>query len=152
MTFDIRDFVAVPGHRFLVDFRLTPPEELFVDGDWTVNEIHVTGEAFAQLSTLYMEVELHASVTQLCRRCLSPVAVHVVVSEPFELQIPPGSDLIDPLPTVLQMVQTVHDPHVICSRSCRGLCSKCGVNLNDSPDHVCSESKSDHRTLRDLLS
>ena len=152
MTFDVRELIAVPGHRFLVDFQLTPPAELFADGDWTVDKIHVTGEAFAQLSTLYMEVELRASITQLCRRCLSPVAVLVVVSEPFELQIPHGSDLVDPLPTVLQMVQTVHDPHVLCSSACRGLCPTCGANLNDNPDHVCSESNSDHQTLRDLLS
>jgi len=152
MTFDIREFVAAPGHRFPVDFRLTPLAELFVDSDWTVDEIHVIGEAFAQLSTLYMEVELHASITQLCRRCLSPVAVLVVVSEPFELQVPPGSDLIDPLPTALQMVQTVHDPHVVCSATCRGLCPTCGANLNDNPDHVCHESDSDRQTLRDYLS
>lgn len=152
MTFDVRELIAVPGHRFLVDFQLIPPAELFAGGDWTVDKIHVTGEAFAQLSTLYMEVELRASITQLCRRCLSPVAVLVVVSEPFELQIPPGSDLVDPLPTVLQMVQTVHDPHVLCSSACRGLCPTCGANLNDNPDHVCSESNSDHQTLRDLLS
>ena len=152
MTFDVRELIAVPGHRFLVDFQLTPPAELFADGDWTVDKIHVTGEAFAQLSTLYMEVELRASITQLCRRCLSPVAVLVVVSEPFELLIPPGSDLVDPLPTALQMVQTVHDPHVLCSSACRGLCPTCGANLNDNPDHVCSESNSDHQTLRDLLS
>jgi len=151
MTFDIREFVAMPGHRFLVDFRLTPPAELFVDGDWTVDEIHVVGEAFAQLSTLYMEVDLHANITQLCRRCLAPVAVVDVVSEPFELQILPGSDLIDVLPVVLQLIQTVHDPHVVCSRTCRGLCPTCGANLNDNPDHVC-KSDSNHNTLRDYLS
>ena len=152
MTFDIREFVAVPGHRLPVDFVLTPPEELFAGGDWTVNEIHVTGEAFAQLSTLYMEVDLHAAITQLCRRCLAPVDVVDVVSEPFELQILPGSDQVDVLPVVLQLIQTVHDPHILCSRSCRGLCPTCGTNLNDNPDHVCQKPTSDRKTLRDYLS
>ena len=152
MTFDIREFVSSPGHRFPVDFRLTPPQELFVDGDWTVNEIHVYGEAFAQLSALYMEVDLHADITQLCRRCLAPVAVVDIVSEPFELQIQPGSDQVDVLPVVLQLIQTVHDPHVVCRSACRGLCPTCGANLNDDPDHVCRESNSDHQTLRDFLS
>jgi uncharacterized metal-binding protein YceD (DUF177 family) len=152
MAFDIRDLTATPGHRFAVDLRLIPPAELFAQDDWTVTEIHVIGEAFAQLSTLYMEVELHATITQLCRRCLSPVVVTVVVSEPFELPIPPNSDLVDPLPIALQMVQAVHDPHVVCGRTCRGLCSRCGTNLNNHPDHVCPESDSDKATLRDYLS
>jgi len=151
MTFDVREFVATPGHRFPVDFTLTPPKELFVDRDWTVDTIHVSGEAFAQLSTLYMEVDLHAKITQLCRRCLAPVAVVDIVSEPFELQIPPGSDQVDVLPVALQLVQTVHDPHVLCSRSCRGLCPTCGANLNEDLEHTCRESSSDRKTLRDYL-
>lgn len=152
MTFDIREFVVAPGRRFPVDFLLTPPVELFAEGDWVVDEIHVTGEAFAQLATIYLEVDLHAKITQLCRRCLAPVAVSVVVSEPFELPIQPESDLVDPLPTALQMIQTVHDPHVVCRESCLGLCRICGVNLNDNPGHVCRESKADRQTLRDFLS
>lgn len=152
MTFDVREFVAAPGHRFPVDFKLHPPAELFADGDWSVDEIHIAGEAFAQLSTLYLEVDIHANITQLCRRCLSPVDVVDIVSEPFELQIPPNSDLVDVLPTVLQLIQTVHDPHVVCSHACRGLCPTCGANLNDDPDHVCQEKASDRKTLRDYLS
>jgi len=152
MTLSIRPFIAAPGRRLPVDLLLTPPTDLFTDSDWIVDEIHVIGEAFAQLSTIYLEVDLHANVTQLCRRCLKPVAVSVDVSEPFELPIQPGSDLVDPLPMALQMIQTVHDPHVLCSETCRGLCPKCGANLNDDPGHVCRESDSDRKTLRDFLS
>lgn len=152
MTFDIREFVTTPGHRRPVDFRLVPPEELFAKSDWVVKEIQIIGEAFAQLSTLYMEADIHAKITQPCRRCLAPVDVVDTVSEPFELQILPGSDYVDVLPTVLQLIQTVHDPHVTCSQACRGLCPTCGTNLNENLDHVCEESQSDHKTLRDYLS
>lgn len=152
MSFDIREFAAAPGRRLPVDLLLLPPAELFADHDWTVDRIHVTGEAFLQLSMLYLEVDLHADITQLCRRCLAPVAVSVDMSEPFELQILPNSDLIDLLPTVLQMVQTAHDPHVLCKRACLGLCSICGANLNHHQDHVCHPPDSDSQTLRDFLS
>ena len=99
-----------------------------------------------------MEVDIHAKITQLCRRCLAPVDVIDKVSEPFELQISPGSDDVDALPVVLQLIQSVHDPHVVCSRACRGLCPTCGANLNDDPTHVCEESSSERKTLRDYLS
>ncbi|MBU1048750.1 DUF177 domain-containing protein [Candidatus Bipolaricaulota bacterium] len=152
MTLDIREYNATPGHRLPVSVRLTPPENLFEDTDWTVSEIQITGEAFAQLSTLYMEVDVHAHFTQPCRRCLAPVHGVDVVSEPFELQILPGTDQVDVLPVVLQLIQTVHDPHVVCRQTCRGLCPTCGTNLNDDPDHTCREPHSDRKTLRDYLS
>ena len=149
---DIREYIAAPGRRFSVDLHLTPSQDLLDGVDWTVDDIHMIGEAFAQLSTLYLEVRLHAAITQLCRRCLRPVSLTETIAEPFELPIQPDSDVVDPLPTILQMVQSVHDPHVVCSETCRGLCPSCGVNLNENPDHVCVESASDRQTLRDYLS
>ncbi len=152
MTLDIREFLATPGHRLPVDIQLVLPEELSADNDWTIAEIQITGEAFAQLSTLYIEADIHAKVTQPCRRCLAPVHTTDVISEPFELPIAPGLDHVDVLPVVLQLIQSIHDPHVVCSRSCRGLCPTCGANLNENADHVCPESASDRKTLRDYLS
>lgn len=152
MTFDIREFLATPGRRLPVDIRIAPPKELFADVDWIVTEIQITGEAFAQLSTLYVEADIHAMITQPCRRCLTPVHITDMISEPFEVQILPGSDHVDVLPIVLQLIQSVHAPHVICSHSCRGLCPTCGVNLNENLDHVCPEATSDRKTLRDYLS
>ncbi len=151
MKFDVRELVAAPGRRFPVDVTVAPPGELLDGTDWVVEEIRITGEAFAQLSTIYMEVDLHAVITQPCRRCLTPVTVTVDISEPFELPIRPDVDWVDPLPTVLQMIQTAHDPHILCRASCRGLCPVCGANLNEDPDHVCPEASSDRRTLRDFL-
>ncbi|MBE0636711.1 hypothetical protein IH601_12000 [Candidatus Bipolaricaulota bacterium] len=152
MSLSIREFVVTPGHRFPVDVRLAPPTELFADVDWTVDSIDITGEAFAQLSTLYLEVDVHADLTQRCRRCLSTVAVAVDICEPFEITILPNSDFVDILPTVLQMIQAVREPHVLCSRSCQGLCSTCGINLNENPTHVCQDTDSSRHTLRDFLS
>lgn len=152
MSLSIREFVATPGHRLPVDIELTPPSEAFAESDWTVDTIHIVGEAFAQLSTLYLEVDLHADVTQHCRRCLSPVTIAVDLCEPFEVSILPNSDVVDILPTVLQMIQAVHDPHVLCSQSCRGLCPTCGINLNENPTHVCQDTDASRHTLRDFLS
>jgi uncharacterized metal-binding protein YceD (DUF177 family) len=152
MKFDIRAFVATPGRRLPVDFRVTPSAELLADSDWSLDEIHVIGDAFAQLSTLYLEVELRARITQPCGRCLEPVAVSLVIDEPFEVPISPDSDWVDLLPTAIQMIQTIHNPHVLCSKACRGLCPTCGANLNEDPDHDCKKTDSERHTLRDFVS
>jgi uncharacterized protein len=152
MKLDIRQFTASPGRRFPVDFTMIPPKPEATEPDWQVLEIHVTGEAFAQMSTLYLEVDLEARTTQRCRRCLAPVAVDIVVSEPFELTISPNEDWVDPLPEALQIIEMARDPHVVCRPDCRGLCPQCGANLNESPDHICASPEESRRTLRDYLS
>jgi len=151
MKLDIRPFVAAPGRRFPLDFVMTPPEEAAADAGWQIVEIHVCGEAFAQLSTLYLEVDLRARVVQPCRRCLVPVEQDVHVAEPFELPITPDADWVDPYPIAQQLVETAREPHVECRPDCRGLCPHCGANLNDDPDHICPETDDDRRTLRDYL-
>jgi uncharacterized metal-binding protein YceD (DUF177 family) len=151
MRFDIRDLAAAPGRRFPVDVSVTPPAELLGDTDWTITNIRIQGEAFLQLSTVYMEVSVQATIIQPCRRCLTPVPVSVDVSEPFELPVRPDADWVDPLPFVLQMIETVHNPRILCSESCRGLCPSCGADLNEDPDHICRTDESDRRTLRDFL-
>ena len=152
MTLDVRAFVAAPGRRLPIDFRMTPPADSVTAGDWTLDEIHVVGQAFVQLATIYLEVELRARITQVCGRCLEPVTLSVVVDEPFELPILPDSDMVDLMPTILQMIRSAHNPYVLCSKMCLGLCPTCGVNLNAHPDHACRGSDPGRRTLRDLIS
>jgi uncharacterized metal-binding protein YceD (DUF177 family) len=120
MRFDIRNLTAAPGRRFPVDVTVTPPQESFGDADWRIDTIHMVGEAFVQLSTVYMEVELHAVLVQPCRRCLASVTVSIDISEPFELPVRPDADWVDPLPIVLQMIETAHDPRVLCRDSIAG--------------------------------
>lgn len=151
MRLDIHRFLAAPGKRLPVEFCTIPPVEPD-QGGVIVQEICAVGEAFAQLGTLYFDVEIRSSEEQPCRRCLARVPVEVVVAEPFELEIPPGRDTVDPLPIVLQMVDSVRDPHVLCRQDCQGLCPRCGTDLNEDPDHSCPEAKEKRSTLRDFLS
>jgi len=153
MKLDIRSFVSAPGRRFPLDFVMSPEDGAAAEDASRILEIHVVGEAFAQLSTLYMEVDLHARIVQPCRRCLVPVEREILVSEPFELPITPEADWVDPYPTAHQLIETAREPHVVCRPDCRGLCPRCGANLNEEPEHVCSEEENaDRRTLRDYLS
>jgi uncharacterized protein len=149
MALRITDFAANPGRRFPVSLVLTggrDPEDLC-----TVESVEVEGEAFAQLTTLYLEVTLRARLTQPCRRCLAPVETVLELDEPFEVPIPTNAETVDLLPTVLRLFLSAHDPNVVCGESCRGLCPTCGANLNDDPQHVCEPKPSDRTTLRDLL-
>ena len=149
MALRITDFAVNPGRRFPVSLVLPGGQD--PDGVSTVESVEVDGEAFAQLSTLYLEVTLRARLSQPCRRCLKPVVTVLELDEPFEIPMPTSAETVDLLPTVLRLVLSARDPNVVCRKDCRGLCPICGANLNDEPEHACPPASSDRTTLRDLL-
>lgn len=52
-----------------------------------------------------------------------------------------GSE-IDLYDRIMEAVALEVPEYVLCSPECKGLCSFCGENLNEKPDHICGESKS----------
>ena len=116
-----------------------------------VEEIVLEGEAFAQLSVLYVIVHIRARLRQSCRRCLVPVTTTLELDEAFEVPIPPSTDTVDVRPEALKLVLSAHDPNVLCRPGCRGLCPVCGTDLNRHPDHDCGAAD-ERRTLGELIS
>jgi uncharacterized protein len=150
MPIDVVEFLAHPGRRFPVRIVLPGINEDDVDLR-TVGRIELDGQAFAQLGTLYLDVDLRAEIDQPCRRCLTPIHRDFVLHEAFEIPIPPGAESVEVRPLALTLVLSADDPNVLCRPDCRGLCPICGVDLNDHPDHVCSDATGDRRALRDYM-
>ena len=104
------------------------------------NRIMITGEGMAKLSLL-------------CDRCLSPVAVEVALKIDETLSIHNSEEErsgifsqngID-MDMVVQEVLLASLPmKVVCSQDCKGLCPKCGKNLNQG-NCSCSKEEIDPR-------
>jgi len=151
MTLQVREFVSHAGQRFPI--LVTLPGDAEADDQLRIVEaITLEGEAFAQLSTLYLSVRITAPVRQPCRRCLTPVTSVVDLQEEFEVPIAPGNDTVELRPDAVRLVLSAHDPNVVCREDCRGLCPVCGANLNRQPDHDCHPGEEETRTIRDRLS
>ena len=105
-----------------------------------------TGEAATLTGTVSAHVE-----TQ-CARCLEPVVLDVAGQATgyylFDAQARPegmevdeyghvGADGTVDLADAVQAALAYATPFVIlCREDCRGLCPKCGANLNEDPDHA----------------
>ena len=150
MRLDLTELLAHAGRRFPIRLESSSPVAL-ADDLVTLVALRVEGEAFIQLGILYLEVAIRAQLEQPCGRCLAPVSGSLELHETFELSIPPGVDSIDLSSEITDLVISAVDPNVLCRPDCRGLCPVCGADLNQSPDHHCSEPESDRRTLRDYL-
>lgn len=78
-----------------------------------------------------------------CGRCLDPFSLPVRAeideiyyneaqegSDPGEEWIPYRGDRLDVAPEVVKAILSVLPMKVLCREECRGLCPKCGLNLN----------------------
>ena len=125
--------VAVPeGSEIELDLRL----ESVMDG------VLVTGTALV-------------TVSGECSRCLEPLAFdrevdiqelyeypetdhrgRVVESQDDEDELPKlEDDLLDLEPALRDAVVLALPLQPLCQSDCQGLCTQCGANLNDDPDH-----------------
>jgi uncharacterized protein len=151
MPLSVLEFLAHPGRRFPVETVIEAVDDETHDLR-TVREIRLEGEAFAQLATLYLDVEMTAVISQPCGGCLKPLETPFVLREAFTVRITPTADEVDLRPTLVSLILTAHNPNTLCRPDCRGLCATCGADLNETPHHVCVERNPERRKLGDFLS
>jgi uncharacterized protein len=89
---------------------------------------------------------IRATVTGECRRCLGPVTqeiddrVDVLFSSDPDLADDPSVYALPPNPAVIDLAQAVREELALrasafplCREECRGLCPRCGADLNAGP-------------------
>jgi len=128
--------------------EIAPGDSLMADAEWPLAEpASVTGRfSGAGEGKFYWKVRIETVVRAECRRCLTPVDVPVRVA--LGLVFSAGGDapeddgcyVIPPRTQVLDLSDAVREelllamPHFVeCRPDCRGLCPRCGANLNDGP-------------------
>ena len=101
--------------------------------------------------TIYIRGELAAQIGQECGRCLEPATISIggdfaytmvpaktetdqdveLTAEELETGCYSG-DFIDLAPIVCEQIVLMTPMRIVCSDGCRGLCPRCGTNLNTS--------------------
>jgi len=152
LKLNLDHFLKNPGKHLPIDLCLKIEETSSLSEDFSLLEpLKVTGEAFFQLSTLYLAIQICTVVEQPCCRCLAPVHTTVDCYEHFAVSLPEGEDSIDLTSEVVGLISASIDPRALCRPDCRGLCPHCGVDLNEHPEHVCQAEEDDHPKLVDFL-
>lgn len=103
--------------------------------------LQATGEG-----RFYWHGRLRAVVAGECRRCLAPVSVPVTaeigalftqdeaaVDDPDAYPLPPHATEVDLRPAVREELALAAPQFVECREDCRGLCPRCGKDLNAGP-------------------
>jgi uncharacterized protein len=149
---DLRPLLVEPGRRRPLIVRAEDGGHDLGGGMRTEGEVLFHGTGWTQMGTLYAEGTITASLVRRCRRCLQDVRCPVSLEEEFELEYGAEDDCVDLTPQILGAIAAVYDPLVLCDAECRGLCPRCGADLNIDPEHRCTARQdADTRRLGDLL-
>ena len=94
----------------------------------------------------YWEATLRTRLVGECRRCLTPVAADVVAQvtalfsqepgaadDPETYEVAPDATAVDLTPAVREELFLSIPRYLECREDCRGLCPRCGKDLNAGP-------------------
>jgi uncharacterized protein len=146
--------------RLEIDEAVPPDDPL-----WEGSELRLTGPVAVRLEArkvgtdVLVRGRLAGEVEFECRRCLT--RVHYAVDEPVSFLYRSGVDAAEaereevyPLPErgrALDLGQAVREhfmlavpEYVVCREACRGLCPRCGANLNVE-SCTCGPAETDER-------
>lgn len=94
-------------------------------------------EVKAQLSritnAIVAKVALSSKIKLICGRCLSEFTVDFDKKLKLEYAVDKGELLIDLDPDIREEIILDYPVKPLCKPECKGLCIKCGKNLNEGP-------------------
>jgi uncharacterized protein len=147
LSFDIG---ALQSHAAVVDGEVAPDDPIWQEGDTRPSgPIHVVGRlSTAGPGRYYFSGHIEGSADAECRRCLADVTEHVAAdshmifadagledaddeSDVFVLE--PGARSLDLRPAVREEWLLAVPAFSVCRDDCKGLCPKCGADLNEGP-------------------
>jgi uncharacterized protein len=121
--------------------------------------LSISGQAqWITSGEVLVRVSLFGQMAQECRRCLDPVVVPMEEEltllflpegesreDEEEVRIlPHGTSELDLGQVIWEELILLHWPYALCKEGCRGMCPRCGANLNNESCQ-CSSEGSDPR-------
>ncbi len=165
LSFDIRSLAT---RAVAIDGNLSPTDPVWEVGDARpADAVHVTGRlSSAGAERFYLSGRMEGDVEVQCRRCLTAVAlpiregVHLLfteatddeVDDPDVFRRPPRAAELDLRPAIREQWLLAVPSFAECRADCKGLCPRCGAELNAGPCECPTESDTRWAALRDLRS
>ena len=91
-------------------------------------------EVRARLEWVGNSVRAEARITAdfgfICSRCLDDIHEIETFDYDFDFVIDPSIEYIDLGEEIRQEIILANPPRILCKDTCKGMCPKCGVNLN----------------------
>lgn len=141
---DLRELIASPGNKREFEFRLDPTDLDFEGVLGYLTPVSVTGRVENHAGLLELHADIRAQMLCQCARCLKefqkPLETDVKAYLAQELEDEDNEDyyLIEndsvDLEEIMRDALILNfEPRLLCRADCKGLCPKCGKDLNEGP-------------------
>ena len=159
LVLDVHELLDHPGSRREIEFDAAIPDLRSGLAD-VLGDVHLDLVLEALDGGVLVRSELSGTSTGQCRRCLNPV------SQPFDVE---GSELYRPATDVWEEGYALKDGTIdlepmardliglelptspLCRSDCKGLCPRCGADLNERPCDCEEEVDARWSALKDLV-
>jgi uncharacterized protein len=81
-------------------------------------------------NSIIANTRIKAEFGYRCSRCLEELYSTEERSYKFDFEIDPSSEYVDLGDEIRQEIIMANPARVLCSKDCKGICPKCGSNLN----------------------
>ena len=144
MRLELRDIIHVPDGRKAFQFQLDLSEQDFYGSRPMVHPVQAEGRVTNHAGALVLEGTVRSVLELKCDRCGKPFSREKVVPLDSlvaqELEDEENDDILLLDGTELDLDEAVTTAFVLamdtknlCSDDCKGLCAKCGADLNLGP-------------------
>jgi uncharacterized protein len=163
LSFDIRE---LEHQAIKVDGDLPVDDPVWAEGDPVpAAPLHATGRlSKAGAGRYYWSGRIEGTASEACRRCLAAVSVPVsedvhalfveagdeVAEDPDAYRLPSHAQVIDLRPAIREQWLLGMPSFVLCREDCKGLCPRCGADLNAGPCSCPPVTDSRWEALRSL--
>ncbi len=162
MRLDLRELIASPGGRKDFSFALDPTDLTFDGVLGYASPITVTGAVENHAGLLTLRALIEADLNCQCARCLKEFPMRLrreaaaYLTEELEDEDNEDYYLLEDGTADLEEIARDalilnFEPRLLCKDDCKGLCPKCGKDLNDGPCGCAEDPDPRMAALRQLL-
>jgi len=127
-----------------IEVRQIPPEGLTLSEEISAKDLDLETEIISFQSpiriearvqritnTLVLRLNINATMSETCSRCLA--GFNIAVNKEFDLSYPldKPTRFIELNPDIREEIIVDYPMKPLCRSDCKGLCPKCGKNLNE---------------------
>ena len=164
MQLDFTNLFNSSGEVINVDYVFCDDGFLYGTYNPLKNGAIVKGKAYQKVGIVYLDLEVNFDFYGLCDRCADDIEKHfsfdlnkIIVqrmeneNDDYDNYIVVENNKLDLDELISEEIQLFLPAKMLCNEDCRGLCQKCGKNLNHEKCECAKEIDPRLAALSDLL-
>ena len=100
--------------------------------------LRIKARLFKITNIVSADVILSKALRTICSRCLNEIEIDFQKSLKLNYQVSKSEQVVDLNPEIREEIIVDYPLKPLCSQNCKGLCPKCGKNLNEGDCYCAS--------------